>query len=192
MLLDPSTNGPAMVRFDVLVASLSVQGMHFLKNLTLYADNCLRKLQTAACAVIDAIQTMAHELESLAVCPSQVWFGLLLASSILLRMIKGHDTDIVDFGKAREYFMKSLNLTKLMIVTNSDMPTRIVTCLSQLYNSNKAFRKQDGSILVALRIRSRLALAPIIDTMWWWKEEFEPALASASHTIAVALHRYHH
>ncbi|KAL4920747.1 hypothetical protein BDW62DRAFT_198631 [Aspergillus aurantiobrunneus] len=168
----------SMVRFDVLVASLSVQGMHFLKNHTLYADNRLRKLETAACAVIDAIQSMARELESLAVCPSQVWFGLLLAGSILLRMIKGHDTDIVDFAKAREYFMKTLNLTKLMIVTNSDMPTKIVTFLSHLYNSNKAFRKADGSVMINLRIRSRLALCPIIDAMWWWKDEFEPPLGN--------------
>ncbi|KAL4771548.1 hypothetical protein BDW60DRAFT_223288 [Aspergillus nidulans var. acristatus] len=165
-----------MARFDILVACLSIQGMHFLKNHTLYADNRLRKLEAAACAVIDAVADMARELQSLAVCPSQGWFGLLLAGSILLRIIKGHDTDIVDFAKARNYFMKSLNLAKLMVVDNADMPTKVVTVLSHLYNSTKAFRKADGSTMINLRIRSRLALCPIIDAMWWFKDEFEPPL----------------
>ncbi|KAL4741239.1 hypothetical protein BDV11DRAFT_213475 [Aspergillus similis] len=169
-----------MARFDILVACLSIQGMHFLKNHTLYADNRLRKLEAAACAVIDAVADMARELQSLAVCPSQGWFGLLLAGSILLRIIKGHDTDKVDFAKARNYFMKSLNLAKLMIVDNADMPTKVVTVLSHLYNSTKAFRKADGSVMINLRIRSRLALCPIIDAMWWFKDEFEPPLPSTA------------
>lgn len=174
-----------MARFDILVACLSIQGMHFLKNHTLYADNRLRKLEAAACAVIDAVADMARELQSLAVCPSQGWFGLLLAGSILLRIIKGHDTDIVDFAKARNYFMKSLNLAKLMIVDNADMPTKVVTVLSHLYNSTKAFRKADGSVMINLRIRSRLALCPIIDAMWWFKDEFEPPLPSTSQSSTI-------
>ncbi|RDW74523.1 fungal specific transcription factor domain-containing protein [Aspergillus mulundensis] len=169
-----------MARFDILVACLSVQGIHFLKNHTLYADNRLGKLVTAACAVIDAVEDMAHELPSLAVCPSQGWFGLLLGGAILLRIIKGHDTDVVDFAKARNYFMKSLNLAKLMVVHNADMPSKVVAVLSHLYNSTKAFRKPDGSVMINLRIRSRLALCPIIDAMWWFKDEFDPPLPSAS------------
>ncbi|KAL4932895.1 uncharacterized protein BDV17DRAFT_299454 [Aspergillus undulatus] len=179
-VLDLHIDAPtSMARFDVLVATLSVLGMHLFKNQTLYADNRLTKLEAAACAVIDAVQEMSLEFESLAVCPSQIWFGLLLSGSILLRMIKGHASEKVDFDKAREYFMKSLNLTKLMIVTTSDMPTKIVTFLSHLYNSTKAFRKADGSIMINLRIRSRLALCPIIDAMWWFKDEFEPPLSPA-------------
>ncbi|KAL4806298.1 hypothetical protein BDV18DRAFT_160366 [Aspergillus unguis] len=166
----------AMARFDVLVANLCVQGMHFLKNDSLYADNRLRKMNAAACAVINAVEEMSRELETLAVCPSQVWFGLLLASSILLRIIKGYDTGIVDFEKAREYFMKALNLAKLMIVNTSDMPTKIVSLMGHLYHSTRAFRKPDGDIMIQLRIRSRLALCPIIDAMWWFKDEFEPPL----------------
>ncbi|KAL4900776.1 hypothetical protein BDW74DRAFT_188025 [Aspergillus multicolor] len=169
-----------MARFDILVACLSVQGMHFLKIHTLYADNRLGKLVTATCDVIDAVEDMAHELPSLAVCPSQGWFGLLLGGAILLRIIKGHDTDVVDFGKARNYFMKALNLVKLMVVNNEDMPSKVVAVLSHLYNSTKAFRKPDGSVMINLRIRSRLALCPIIDAMWWFKDEFEPPLPSAS------------
>ncbi|KAL4938116.1 hypothetical protein BDV06DRAFT_232093 [Aspergillus oleicola] len=169
----------SMARFDVLVATLSVLGMHLFKAKTLYTDNRLTKLSLSAYSVIDAVSDLSHEVESLAVCPSQVWFGLLLAGSILLRLIKGHPTDKIDFDKAREYFMQTLNLTKLMVVNASDMPTKIVTFLSHLYNSTKAFRKVDGSIMIQLRIRSRLALCPIIDAMWWFKDEFEPPLQPA-------------
>lgn len=171
-----AANFSAMARFDVIVACLCVQGMHFLKNDTLYTDNRLRKMETAAVAVINAVEDMARELETLAVCPSQVWFGLLLASSILLRIIKGFKTEKVDIEKAREFFMKALNLTKLMIVDTNDMPTKIVNIMGHLYNSTRAFRRPDGSVMIQLRIRSRLALCPIIDAMWWFKDEFEPPL----------------
>ncbi|KAL4800350.1 hypothetical protein BDV19DRAFT_174420 [Aspergillus venezuelensis] len=168
----------SMARFDVLVATLSVLGMHLLKNQTLYTSDRLTKLSAAAYSVIDAVDELSTEVESLAVCPSQVWFGLLLSGSILLRLIKGHPTDKIDFNKAREYFMQTLNLTKTMAVDTSDMPTKIVMILSFLYNSPKAFRKVDGSVMIQLRIRSRLALCPIIDSMWWFKDEMESAAAA--------------
>ncbi|KAL2868058.1 uncharacterized protein BJX67DRAFT_60109 [Aspergillus lucknowensis] len=165
-------------KLHIAVASLSVQGMHLLKNHTLFSDGRLRNLEATAYTVIDSIQSLARELESLAVCPSQVIYGLLLAGAILLRILKGPRTTIVDNNRVKDYFMTSLNLAKSMSVTNSDLATKIVTVLSQLYNSTKAFRRADGRPTIRLRIRSRLALCPIIDAIWWWKDEFEPPLAS--------------
>ncbi|KAL3497181.1 hypothetical protein BJX62DRAFT_221630 [Aspergillus germanicus] len=161
----------------ILVASLSVQGMHLLKHHTLYSDRRLRKLETVACDLIDAIQTLADELETLSVCPSHVVYGLLLSSAILLRIMKGPRTTIVDNARIKEYFKVSLNLAKLMIVTNGDLPTKILTIMSGLYNSTKAFRRPDGRPMISLRIRSRLALCPIIDAIWWWKDECEPPVS---------------
>jgi hypothetical protein len=73
---------------------------------------------------------------------------------------------------AKEAFFLGVNIMKRLSSENNDGPTRIAQILTQLWNSEKAFKNPDGTEHMALRIRTRLAMSAVFDAIWWWREEF--------------------
>lgn len=107
--------------------------------------------------------------------PVQISFGLLLASMSLLRILKSDFASSgLDTSRAQASFFVAINMAKQMSTDRSDTAAKTITVLNQLWNSSKAFRKADGSVYTALRIRSRLILSQILDAVWWWRDEFDP------------------
>lgn len=131
------------------------------------------------CNVVDSIQTMADDqLSCIATAPVQVGYGLLLASISLLRILKGtfitSTNQDLEFNRARSSLFQAINLSKQMSVASTDTPAKLVGVLNQLWHSRKAFRNPGGSDSTGLRIRSRLVHSVLVDTVWWWREEFDP------------------
>ena len=160
-----------------------MQVFHFFKNqTTIITTNCLPRVLATACRVVDSIKILNQKLDALATAPVQVHVGLLLASMILLRILKCFASRDLDIERAKTCFFTAINLEKQMSVDANDAPAKAVLILNQLWNSSKAFRKADGSEYTTLRIRSRLVLSPVLDAVWWWRDEFDPltrALASS-------------
>lgn len=119
--------------------------------------------------------------------PVQISFGLLLASTALLRILKSDfASSRLDTSRAQASFFATINLAKLMSTDRSDTAAKMITVLNQLWNSSKAFRKGDGSEYTGLRIRSRLILSQILDAVWWWRDEYEPnARAKMQYTESI-------
>lgn len=102
-------------------------------------------------------------------------FAILLASTSLLRILKSNTASHgLETTRARAALFAAINMAKQMTVDSADMAAKTVTILNSVWNSSRAFRKADGGEYTALRIRSRLVLSPIIDTVWWWRDEFDP------------------
>ncbi|KAL2815041.1 hypothetical protein BDW59DRAFT_177773 [Aspergillus cavernicola] len=161
-------------RFHCAFCRVAIQTFHFYKNQTMISSGCLTRLLATMCHMVDSTQTMADRLDCISMAPIQVCYGLLLASASLLRILKSAAAQSLDFGRARSSLFLAINLAKQMSVENTDTPAKIAIILKQLWNSSKAFRKADGSEYTALRIRSRLAHSLVIDTVWWWRDEFDP------------------
>lgn len=107
--------------------------------------------------------------------PSQIQFALLLASCSLIRILKSPSgSQGLETMRARSSLFTAINLAKQMSVDSADLPSKIVIILNAIWNSTKAFRKADGSEFIALRIRGRLVVSPVIDTIWWWRDEYDP------------------
>lgn len=124
--------------------------------------------------VVDHIKNLGERLDVLATAPVQVNFGILLASVSLLRILKIFASRDLDIDRAKSSFFTAINLAKQMSFENNDSSAKAVIIVNQLWNSSKAFRKSDGSEYTALRIRSRLVLSPVVDAVWWWRDEFDP------------------
>lgn len=169
-------------RFQTKTCCLSIQILHFFKTQTLYSTNCLGRLLNTACSAVEYVQDLNREAISLAATPLEVYFGMLLASVTLLRIHKGAPMPGLDLEKARSRFFAAINLLKQMSVQNNDGAAKTVLVLNQLWNSTKAFRKSDGSDFTTLRIRSRLMLSPVVDAVWWWREEYDPQFRSGGPT----------
>lgn len=69
-------------------------------------------------------------------------------------------------------FQMAIDLMKRMSVAKDDIPKRCADILSQLWTSTKIFTRADGSRSPELRIRTRLGMSPVIDCLWWFREEF--------------------
>ncbi|KAI9035402.1 uncharacterized protein KD926_003524 [Aspergillus affinis] len=99
-------------------------------------------------------------------------FGLMLASTSLLRIFKGPAVDGLNIEKAKASFT-AIKLSRQMSVDQHDAAAILATITSQLSNSTRAFRRSDNGEYTALRIRSRLAASVVVDVVWWWREDFE-------------------
>lgn len=124
--------------------------------------------------MVDSIKNLGEKLDVLSTAPIQVNFGILLASVALLRILKCFASRGLDVERAKSCFFTAIILKKQMSVESNDAAAKAVIILNQLWNSSKAFRKSDGSEYTALRIRSRLVLSPVLDAVWWWRDEFDP------------------
>ncbi|PLB38867.1 fungal specific transcription factor domain-containing protein [Aspergillus candidus] len=160
-------------RLHISVCRLSVQAFHFFKDHTIVTTNCLPRLVNTSCVVIDATDHLSQSLGGLANAPQPVFFGLLLSAITLLRIIKVFSSQSLSLERARSGYFTAINLLKLMSVDNNDTSAKTVHILNQLWNSQKAFRRPDGTICTVLRIRSRLALSPVVDAVWWWRDEYD-------------------
>ena len=109
---------------------------------------------------------------TIAAAPVYYLYGLLLSCQILVRLAKTSFSRYIDVERAKSAFFTGLNLSKRMSVVNNDIFSRHAAAATQLWNSNKAFKKSDGTELLALRIRSRLAMSPVLDGLAWWREEY--------------------
>lgn len=161
-------------KFHTMLARLSVQAFHLFKGQTILTTGCLPRLLSTCCAMIDCIQDLGQRIRDLAMAPVQVSFAMLLASVTILRILKSTAfSRELDVERAKSSFFTGINLAKQMTIDSSDMASKSVIILNQLWNSTKAFRKPDGSEYTALRIRSRLVLSPVLDAVWWWRDEFD-------------------
>lgn len=160
-------------RFHAIMCRLSIQVFHFFKGQTILTTGCLPRLVSTAYFVIDFIQSLGQRLGELAIVPVSVTFGLLLASVTLLRMLKSTTPQGLDLERAKASLFTGINIAKQMSLDSNDLAAKSMIFLNQLWTSTKAFRKSDGSEYTALRIRSRLVLSPILDAVWWWRDEFD-------------------
>ncbi|PWY89074.1 C6 zinc finger domain protein [Aspergillus heteromorphus CBS 117.55] len=161
-------------RFSTAMCRLSIQIFHLFRNTSSFSAGCLAQLLSTACNTIDSIHNLGQSMANMATAPMQVNYALLLASAALLRILKGPQWATMDVDKARSSFFSTINLARQMSVDTYDIAAKMAIVMNQLWNSTRAFRKSDGSEYVALRIRSRLVLSPVIDTVWWWRDEFDP------------------
>jgi hypothetical protein len=137
--------------------------------------------------LIDYIQSLFERVGFLSMAPVQIGFALLLASTALLRILKSNvASQGLETCRARASLFTAINLAQQMSVDSADMAAKTVTVLKAVWNSSRAFRKMDGTEYNSLRIRSRLVLSPILDTVWWWRDEFDPSSRSVRSVVEPA------
>ncbi|KAJ6134731.1 hypothetical protein N7523_001053 [Penicillium sp. IBT 18751x] len=174
-------------RFDTALCRMAIQTFHLYKNQTLISSGCCPRMLVTACSLIDYIQSLCERVGFLSMAPVQMGFALLLASTSLLRILKSTlASQGLETSRARASLFTAINLAQQMSVDSADLAAKTVTILKAIWNSSRAFRKMDGTEYHSLRIRSRLVLSPILDTVWWWRDEFDPGARSVRSVVEPA------
>jgi hypothetical protein len=158
----------------ITLCRLQVQVFYFYRNQIQPEDGCFSRFLSTTCAVIDQIAALIQRDTCNYSMPTFLTHSVILASACLLRLLKSSLSQNIDCEKARSYFFTTLTMLKRLSIDGDDAPAKCAALINQLWNSSKAFKKPDGTEYRALRIRSRLACSPIMDAVWWWRQEFDP------------------
>jgi len=124
--------------------------------------------------VIDNATTLDHSSEFSLSCTAYVHRLIVLAAISILKISKSNLAPYLDLkGGEKSYFSGIIFLRK-MSLESDDLTGRAAVILSQMWTSNRIFKRADRIVngLGALHIRSRLAMSVVFDSFWWWREEF--------------------
>lgn len=161
-----------MDQLYVHISSLILAMFHFYKSDLPSEVGPITQLFLRSVHLLDHLDRMDKESQVLSYAPYQVIAGTIMASFTLLRLLKSSAARFMDVERAKASFFLSLNIMKRLVVETDDLPSRNLQLLTFLWNSEKAFKRPDGSEYSTLRIRSRLAMSPVFDALWWWRTEF--------------------
>jgi hypothetical protein len=117
---------------------------------------------------------MLEQKESiiLSACAYYYTNGLLMASTSLIRLLKSSFGQYVDMEIAKAAVFSGFDIAKRLSAGHKDLSAKFIPVITQLWNSDRAFKKPDGTEFIALRIRTRMMMSPVYDALWWWREEF--------------------
>ncbi len=157
----------------VQIASLSIQAFNLYKSPTAQDPSSLYDLCATACQVVELFGNL-DKTGQVSAPTSGIffYFSLIVSCHILLRLLKTSFSRYIDVDRAKASLFLGISLHKQMSLQNDDLPGRNGVALTQLWNSDRVFRRPDGGEMVTLRIRSRLLGSFVLDGVVWWREEF--------------------
>jgi hypothetical protein len=131
------------------------------------------RLYTSACTLLRHIDRLdSQNIIKLSTVPHYFFYATSLASFCILRLLKASTAQYMDENAKKTFFLGVNVMKRLSSSESDDGPSRMSQMLTQLWNSEKAFKNPDGTEHTALRLRTRLAMSPVFDAIWWWREEF--------------------
>ena len=150
-----------------------VQAFNLWKSPSTQDPTTIYDLGSASCQVLETFEQL-DKLGHICLSASGMYFiySMMVPSHILLRLLKTSFSRYIDVERARSALFLGISLHKKMSVQNDDVPARNGVALTQLWNSNRVFKRPSGSEAVGLRVRSRLTGSVVLDGVVWWREEF--------------------
>lgn len=157
----------------LLICRMHLQTMHFYEASEQRDPANLVQLDITSCATINLMRDLDASSALTLSSTLYLFHSLLLAATNLLRLLRGFAPQSQqDFKRGEAAFFLAVNLMTRMSIANDDLPGRCSDLLSKLWASQKLFRRADGSLAPEIRIRTRLAMSPLVDCLWWYREEF--------------------
>ena len=160
-------------RLYLSICRMHLQTMHFYEASEHLDPVNLVQLDITSCATINLMRDLDVSSALISSSTFYMFYSLLLAATNLLRLLRGHaHQSQQDYERGEATFFLAVTLMTRMSISNDDLPGRCSDLLSKLWTSQKLFRRADGSLAPEIRIRTRLVMSPLVDCLWWYREEF--------------------
>lgn len=156
-----------MDRLYLEISRLMIQSMYLFQSPDNIDITCRKNLYVTASLVVDLFSTLDNSTDLIAYSTTYHVLGLILAGVILLRCLKGSFAKYMDYDACKASFFTSLTLMKNSSVENNDNAARFAMRLSRIWAGDEMFRMCDGTRDEELRVRSRLAMSVVFDSIWW-------------------------
>lgn len=158
---------------NIQLAQLNIEVFHFYTDSAVAFDTPLADLCRQSCTVLSTVEKLLTTPDFPPSPPSHVVYAVMLASFSILRILKYPGVKGVDVDEATSRLFFVINLAKKLTLHNNDVFGKTSLFLTQLWNSPKAFRKEDGSGDMGVRVTDRLTMSPVLDVVWRWYDLFD-------------------
>ncbi|KAF2194882.1 hypothetical protein K469DRAFT_546774 [Zopfia rhizophila CBS 207.26] len=169
-----------MHRYFIDAARLHVQSFYLFDEPTSgsYTQRILNLYFTATAIMRYTIDTNGRSRDILRYCPFFIYQTLVSASFVLLKVLKNdYFASFLDVDSERKLFHASVNAIRKMSVANNDLPGRLGDVLSYLWaDETPHLISGPGIDGLQLKIRSRLSMSIVYDSLWRWREQFRARL----------------
>ncbi|KAI4172684.1 MAG: hypothetical protein LQ343_003424 [Gyalolechia ehrenbergii] len=104
---------------------------------------------------------------------------IIAAGFALLKLLNSFFADKVKLAYGRELFMKTIQAIRTISVATNDLPSRLAEVLAQLWKSGgSGLRKEQrrsnwAENSLQLKVRCRMSMSLVYDSVWRWREEFQ-------------------
>lgn len=100
--------------------------------------------------------------------------SITLAGFVILKLVRSPVlAPYLDLAAGETAFFQAVQFLKSVSLQPSDIFVRTALIMSDLWSSNKVFRKKNGQVeSLGLRLRTRLGMSVSYDMFWYWREEF--------------------
>lgn len=114
---------------------------------------------------------------------------IIAACFTLLKLLSTFFSREIDFERGRQLFHRTINAIRSMSIINNDLPWRLAELMVQMYNGARIEQRSqlqqmrdngngherstavDDSL--QLKVRCRMSMSLMFDSIWRWREEFQ-------------------
>ena len=200
--IDESPRSYSIVQMDILVESLSIwpdladfsvintlymraAGLHL--RLSVFFDSPttesyredLLALWTATTEFLECALHLETSAGKITVFVTNYILQMIIAAGFtLLKLLNSFFASFVNLDYGKQLFTQTVSAIRNISVTNSDLPSRLAEVLAQLWRSagvgSKLLSKTwDVDNSLQLKVRCRMSLSLVFDSVWRWREEFQ-------------------
>ncbi|KAL5392286.1 hypothetical protein DPSP01_000800 [Paraphaeosphaeria sporulosa] len=175
-LLSLAASSPSELdSFQLNCARIHVLAFHFFahpvnpgpdaESLSRLYSLCISTLQTA--------HAMTQQANFAFISQSFIDRTVTLAGFVILKLTRSHIHQHFDLAAGEQAYYNAAQFSKATSLQNGDLGERCCQILKDLWQSNRVFRRRDGSIeSLGIRLRTRLSMSVSFDMFWYWREEF--------------------
>ncbi|KAL8720544.1 MAG: hypothetical protein Q9225_002614 [Loekoesia sp. 1 TL-2023] len=104
---------------------------------------------------------------------------IIAAGFALLKLLNSFFADKVKIAYGRELFMKTIQAIRTISVATNDLPSRLAEVLAQLWKGGGSGLRKEHSRSewiensLQLKVRCRMSMSLVYDSVWRWREEFQ-------------------
>ena len=112
----------------------------------------------------------------LSYAPFYIFQMLLACGFILLKISNSFFAAFVDMEYTKQLFNRTIYAIRGISVTNNDLPERLAEVLAQVWKTgvlSRGSRNGEPDASVQLKVRCRLSMSLVYDSVWRWREDFQ-------------------
>lgn len=152
-----------------LYASLQLRCYYFLewRGKSSLREGILRAYQSAL-SLIRALEERETEVQLLSRGPVLFQNALSVASTLTLKILRSHYSQMVDVEEGRRSFKVSVGLMRKCSLELNDLPGKFSKILAQLWHTTP----DEGTQSTGLSVTTRLAGSLLHDAIWKWSKKY--------------------
>jgi hypothetical protein len=98
---------------------------------------------------------------------------IISAAFALMKLLKSDFRRHIDFEHGKLLFNGAISALRRISVMDHDRPVRLADILAQMWNAGGPEDSGDDTLL--LKVRCRMSMSHVYDTVWRWRHRFRPA-----------------